>query len=297
MKKKCSNLLAVAMPLIVFCGITTATPSCVSSSDDTAEFRTDSISCSDSLATNSAGAFCSITVDYPVEGPAALVDSIRMWIADRLASNGYTYPGDPKPYATATTDIADGRKLIKSVCSAALADAANDFATLDSIHSLSPDFTLHYEYYWDIRKLHETESYVTYTANTYSYLGGAHGSNFAFSQTFDAATGAELGYEIFNHDSLPAIKSMMKNELVKYFSVTNTDELRDALLIDPDTLPLPATPPTLMEDGVHFLYQQYEIAPYAAGMPNGVLPYDKLAGCLTTATKALLDTSTEQQAE
>lgn len=65
----------------------------------------------------------------------------------------------------------------------------------------------------------------------------------------------------------------------QYFDVETAQEFKDALLIDPDTLPLPVTPPYFMPDGFHVVYQQYEIACYAAGLPGCVLPYDSVALC------------------
>lgn len=44
-----------------------------------------------------------------------------------------------------------------------------------------------------------------------------------------------------------------------------------------------------MPDGFHVVYQQYEIACYAAGLPGCVLPYDSVAPLLTPAAKALLN--------
>ena len=75
----------------------------------------------------------------------------------------------------------------------------------------------------------------------------------------------------------------------QYFDVQTAQEFKDALLIDPDTLPLPVTPPYFMPDGLHVVYQQYEIACYAAGLPGCVLPYDSVAPLLTPAAKALLN--------
>ena len=53
-------------------------------------------------------------------------------------------------------------------------------------------------------------------------------------------------------------------------------------------LPLPATDPWLTKKGVSFIYQQYEIAPYAAGMPSFVLAYDDIRPYLTEDAAKML---------
>lgn len=282
------GLLAAMTPFVAFCGIT-AICSCTSdgSGDDTAEFGTDSISCIDSIVTPYAKAFCSIAVDYPSEGNGELVDSVREWIADQLSSTGYS-SSEYHPYAAATTEVDNGMKLINTVCDTVLAETRREFASFDTLFAMNPDFSIEYQYNWDIRKIHETQKYITYMATTYAFLGGAHGGSSAIGQTFVADNGAALGLDMFRPSALPEVTALVKEGLEKFFIESGAGILRDALLINPDTLPLPATPPYLMADGVHFIYQQYEIAPYAAGMPGCVIPYSALDSCLTPAVASLV---------
>ena len=283
------GLLAALTPFLAFCGIS-AVSSCTSNSsgDEIADFRTDSISCTDSIMTPHAKAFCSISVDYPSEGKGELVDSVREWIAEQLSTIGYTSGNTPLPYAAAATDVTNGPRLIKSVCDTVLSDTRQEFASLDTLISMSPDFSIEYQYDWDIRKIFETPEYITYMSTTYAFLGGAHGASSAIGQTFVAATGEALGLGMFRPDALPKVTSLVKEGLTRYFLESGAGILRDALLINPDTLPLPATPPYLTGEGVHFIYQQYEIAPYASGMPGCVIPYSALDSCLTPAVAALV---------
>lgn len=93
---------------------------------------------------------------------------------------------------------------------------------------------------------------------------------------------------MFVADSLPALKEIIKNDLMtEYFKSKDADDFRDALLVNPDTLPLPSSSPYFLADGVHFVYQQYEIAPYAAGMPGCVVPYSRVMDMFTPAVKDL----------
>jgi hypothetical protein len=78
------------------------------------------------------------------------------------------------------------------------------------------------------------------------------------------------------------------NENNKVFT---DEELKDMLIIDGDVahLPMPVTPPCLMEDGVSFVYQQYEIAPYAAGLPSFIIPYKKIMPYFVPEIKEAID--------
>ena len=63
----------------------------------------------------------------------------------------------------------------------------------------------------------------------------------------------------------------------------------DYLFIEDGVFPLPVWEPSLTKEGVSFTYQQYEIAPYAFGMPSFTIPYEKAMEFLTPEAKALVD--------
>ena len=70
----------------------------------------------------------------------------------------------------------------------------------------------------------------------------------------------------------------------------NTNIALDSLLWDSSSseVPLPKTPPYLMENGVVVIYQQYEIAAYALGLPCVSLPLTAVKDCLTEEGKRYL---------
>ena len=57
---------------------------------------------------------------------------------------------------------------------------------------------------------------------------------------------------------------------------------------DVNNIPLPSAPPTFTRQGLSFVYQQYEIAPYAAGMINFNIPYKKILPFLTDDAAQLI---------
>ena len=56
------------------------------------------------------------------------------------------------------------------------------------------------------------------------------------------------------------------------------------------------TAPVCRPNGVEFIYQQYEIAPYAAGIPTCTLPYDSLENLFTVTMKPLIESTTDSLA-
>jgi len=66
--------------------------------------------------------------------------------------------------------------------------------------------------------------------------------------------------------------------LKKYFEMTSDDELREMLINvdDINHIQRPSSAPVFGPDGLTVRYQQYEIAPYVAGLPEFTIPYEKL---------------------
>ena len=60
------------------------------------------------------------------------------------------------------------------------------------------------------------------------------------------------------------------------------------LFIDDRFIPLPSWPLYPSGDGLAFIYQQYEIASYADGMPSFTIPYADIEPYMTPEAKALL---------
>ena len=247
----------------------------------------DSIYWADSISTPKGyKAYCRIDVDYPVEGTPQLLDSLRQWIALQLATNNFITSDTIKPLQIPGTDLADGKKYVAAVGAHVLDQAKADLTELEQFNGPSD---ISYEFSWNIGEVYHTAKFVTFASSTYCYLGGAHGGSGFNPQVFGSETGQLFGWNMILPDSVPALKEVIKQGLMtQYFEVKTVDEFRDGLLINPDTLPLPATPPYFSKEGVNFIYQQYEIAPYAAGMPGCVLPYATVRPMLTPVAAALL---------
>lgn len=164
---------------------------------------------------------------------------------------------------------------------------------VDSLRSIKaegvPDFAdLCYEVYMD--KVFETDKVVTYGLTITLDLGGAHPTTREVGATFVKDDGKRLTWDIVRDESKPQLQALVQEMLKDYFNVTTDDELREYLLeVDnvKDIL-LPVTPPYMTENGFVFIYQQYEIAAYAAGIPGDTIAYERLEPSLREDVKQLL---------
>ena len=118
--------------------------------------------------------------------------------------------------------------------------------------------------------------------------------------TFDAATGQRMGWNLIDTlASRPQLMELIIEQLNDYFAADADDDeelqLEDWLLLDDtdasrplaERLPLPSTPPALTEEGLQLVYQQYEIAPYAAGLPTCLIPYKRAKAVLSAEGRRL----------
>ena len=138
--------------------------------------------------------------------------------------------------------------------------------------------------------LFETDKVVTYGLTITIDLGGAHPVTREVGATFSKADGKQLTWDIVRSDSQSQLRDILREMLRGYFNVKSDSELMDCLqgVDDVAKIPFPTTPPYMTKEGITLIYQQYEIAAYAAGMPSDVIPYAQMKGCLTEYAQELI---------
>lgn len=235
----------------------------------------DSLAVNDSLTYGRSSVEISISGLYPDSGATPLIDSTRRWLADCLSQG--TFSEQKRIIAPTQAEIAQPKRLLEHLTKKLLASAKRDFIEFEYEEDLSAG----YEYQINFEPTYQSESLLTYAYNAYYYLGGAHGSSTTRVATFAVPSGVMLTYgNVFLPDRRKELIARIRNGLwAQYFSPTAADStatLSDALLIDPAELDLPACAPEFGPNGVTFTYGQYEIAPYAAGMPACTLSYSDL---------------------
>lgn len=123
-----------------------------------------------------------------------------------------------------------------------------------------------------LTKTYESARHIVFCISWYGYEGGAHGGMANSYYTYDKTTGKRIE-KVLNPKCVSKLQGEMKMQLCKYLEC-KPSELFDNLMLDDKTIPLPKEQPYLSKDGVVLEYGQYEIGPYAIGMPTIVIPYD-----------------------
>lgn len=212
---------------------------------------------------------CTVRASLPVE---RLNQAVGEWLDEAL---GGLYPGDP----TDIQAIADyyGKAMTDTLTNWANDPDLPDFATRE----LAFEARMEYAY--------ETNEFVTYTLTTYTDLGGAHPTSTSQGATFRKKDGRRVDWNMIASHYGYKFQELLKDSLMEYFGADTDEELSENLL---DTniynIPYPKTPPYFLEDGIAVIYQQYEIAPYAFGMPNFLLAYEESKPLMTGWAKRML---------
>lgn len=143
-----------------------------------------------------------------------------------------------------------------------------------------------------VRKTADNSWYISYRTTSYSFMSGAHGSYTDYTVNISKASGCVLTQTI-DTTRIKQIQPLLRQGVIAYLHAqgeTEADDasLNDMLFVDNGIIPIPAHTPYLADDGVHFMYQQYEIGPYAMGLIEFTVPYDKARPYLTSQALALI---------
>lgn len=226
------------------------------------------IRCADSLITKDYSIRVSIEAEFPKNSKDVLSANIQEWMSEQLGS---TYKGS----------FAKGKSMLKYYVDKQLKE-------LDTWENGMPG---EITYNVRIRKIYETDLLVTYEYDMEGYFGGAHGSHIVEAMTFRKVDGRRMDWSIFLPDKSWEVRKLITQTIQKdYFEIEDDKEFHDALLIGEyeDILPRPQTCPVYVKDGLSIIYQQYEVAPYAAGMPSCILPYETVKPLMSVTGQLLL---------
>lgn len=232
----------------------------------------------------------SLNIQWPTGGDEALLKSVRAFICDVCGIKNDAFKGTK----------ADFKDIVEMEYNG-LVESWNGTYNGEG----GPSFTSSTE----VVQLVETPTFVTFYGESSSYTGGAHGMAGHIGRTFRKSDGKAIGYEtdsdehfniIHKGDNLlkdmksPKLYALIKAGVLSYFkecgqTMADDAELADFLQVDDiNRIPLPANAPYFSENGVIFIYTQYEIAPYAAGIITFEIPFAKISPFLTDEAKALI---------
>ena len=232
-----------------------------------------------------------IKVDYPTE-PTQLSQNVRKILNQELGNlllskiNGEEVHNIP----IYTGDLANGNTVLKYYTDTNYGYLSKQ---LKDIKDADPKADISMSYDVVLSKKEETDSYITYNSYTYAFLGGAHGSCSDYSFNINKATGKVLSLSV-DTTQIQKLQPILRKGVLHYLTAQDPDTqytdstLNEYLFIDNGIISLPSHTPYLAKDGVHFIYQQYEIGPYAMGMVEFTVPYSDIKAYLTSEALQLL---------
>jgi len=307
-KKLYIPIIVMAVLLVTACGHRATGTN--GDGDDSATVDSSNVAGETTLRVDSVGAVyedtaasAKVIIFWPVSGNEALVASIRQYICEEIAAS-ITLEGKPD---VVTYD--DGQK-------AADATAKHQFDDLKSMWHQSqadniPTDGMQYSYALRIKLDEQTDRYVTYSSYYEGFLGGAHGGVTARGLTFRKSDGKRIGYHteynskteqfelkdqtLFADPTSPKLYAIIKEGVRSYLqdaegSTVTDQQMKEELQVsDINRIPLPSVTPVFTRQGLSFVYQQYEIAAYAMGMPNFFVGYDKIRPLLTSDAAELIE--------
>jgi hypothetical protein len=261
-------------------------------------FQTDDIS----VESEDSMTSIKVSVQWPTSGNDSLVTAIRQYVCEELQTS-LIQEGQPE-----IKYYDDGQKAVQALVDTAYNELTASWKEAKN-DGIPNDMT--YSCYVKISKLEETDLYITYLSNHEGFQGGAHGYATASYQTFRKRDGLRIGYQtkfnreteqfekqnqnLFKDPQSPELAQLIKEGVRSYFKdgeqdVATDEALKDMLIgvDDVNAIPLPSNAPSFTKQGLTFVYQQYEIAPYAAGIINFDLPLDKVRPYLTKEAAELI---------
>ena len=189
---------------------------CGTDKTDSTAFATDSLK----VEKKDKQAELLISIDAPIKGNSVLINIVKEYIDEEL---GGTYTGD----------ISNTDSVVKYYFDKYYGIIANQYKedSGDGDESRAP-----YSKSYEIRKINETDRYVTYMSSTYAYFGGAHGMSTGIGTTFRKNDGRRFDSSMMREIYSEEFRRIIKDGLKQYFSElegrTITDEnLKEQLQI------------------------------------------------------------------
>lgn len=220
---------------------------------------------------------CKISVTYPINNDQLSL-SVKEWMNEVL---GGTYHDS----------LENGKKMIEYYGKAKaeeINEIKKEFGESPSINASC--------YYIQIKKVFETEELVSFTSEIYEYSGGAHGGESLDGAIFRKIDGKRFGWDMFTDEGKEKLRGMIKEDLKKnYFKVSSDDDFYNQIFDENarNKFPLPAAAPIFKKHGVTFIYQQYEIAAYAVGMPKCSFTYEQILNLCTSTAQPLIQSTND----
>lgn len=130
--------------------------------------------------------------------------------------------------------------------------------------------------------------FATIIHQEYAYMGGAHPNGFRNYYTIDVENEKLLSFE----DVFESRAESQVMGLIEEYIKIERDILPEESLLDAGFFEQKLSKPsnfTFNSDGVKFLYNPYEVAPYVIGYVEVTVPYNKLEGLIVASIEKKLN--------
>ncbi len=296
------QMMILGVMAISFCatGCKTSTPKQDSDSvatdtvcADSQTFAVDSIDYHKSIG---SGMECTFSVDYP-QGNDSLAIGVRKFIARELAARYIPRERTDEvkylcKYPVYKGSTNDGKKLVDYYGTGTMRYLAEYRKEMAEFYGSQDDMPPLYQQV-KIKKEEETPMYITYSVTDERNMGGAHGSYNFFYVNISKRTFKPVD-NMVDSTRIRALQPLLRKGVLWYLrgcgETSAADSTLNGYLLLPENgmIPLPAHTPWLEKDTLKFVYQQYEIAPYAVGPVSFNVAVKDIKKYLTNEAKALL---------
>jgi hypothetical protein len=158
------------------------------------------------------------------------------------------------------------------------------FSDLTEHLKLNPDWPGSYAREVRGKTLWQSPRFASFQTESYSFTGGAHGSFAASLGTYDLSTGQSVGLTEVVRDTA-ALVPMLETAFVDLKKEGSSEPMKLSDLLFPEFKNLPvSTNFCLVQEGVRFFYNPYEVAAWAIGSTEITLTWEQL-GALSDKKK------------
>lgn len=223
------------------------------------EITTDSISIERvDLLKNDTNTACRVTIHFTYIESAkdpALKDSINRELLRELLGSGYENTAVKQAVDSFTTNyIATYKKEMAQLLEG---ESASIFEGAVSVFNYSKILKN--------RMIYNANGILTFRADVYEYTGGAHGMSNSFFFSFDLNTGKRIKLnDIFIDQYEERLNDILTQQLMKKNNVGSVKELEELGYFITSPI-FPSENFYFEDDDIVFMYNPYEIAPYAMG--------------------------------
>ncbi|TWR31294.1 DUF3298 and DUF4163 domain-containing protein [Mucilaginibacter pallidiroseus] len=164
----------------------------------------------------------------------------------------------------------------KSADTSLAAMAKNFIASYERFKKESPKSPMFYELQDDVKVVQQDSALIALEYNGYTFQGGAHGASFTgFINWNPAAKKEVLLKDVLIDNYQPELTKIAEKIFRKNEKLSDTTSLKTNYFFKGDKFALNENY-SITPLGVKFVYNQYEIKPYAAGQTELFIPYAQI---------------------